>query len=143
VATGKVVVVGVDETEGSAAAVRFCATASEIVPLDVIAVHALGEDARLPSEAEFEEWCGPLLRAGCEIRRIVEDDRAGHLLERIASNEHADAIVIGASRRGAVAARLLGTVVDELAHHTSIPLVVVPASYGDAPGAPDEPGRGS
>lgn len=140
--SGKVVV-GVDETEGSAAAVRFCATVSATVPIDVIAVHALGEDSRLPSEAEFEQWCGPLLEAGCEIRRIVEDDRVGHLLQRVALNEHADAIVIGASRRGEVAARLLGTVVEDLAHHTSIPLVVVPASYGDEPGAPAEPGRGS
>ncbi len=120
-------VVGVDASEGSAAAVRWCSRMAPLLGGEVVVVHALAPDESLSLDEQFEGWCAPLRDAGVPVRRVVEDEAADRLLRRVASAADADLIVVGGTQRGQFAGLVLGSVVEDLAHHGRRPVVIVPA----------------
>jgi nucleotide-binding universal stress UspA family protein len=121
-------VVGVDGTEASAAAVDWCAEIGPLLGAEVIAVHALLDDAGFPSDQEFRSWCEPLHRAGMTVRRVAQDDDATRLLQQVAAAEQADLVVVGKTHRGELGGFILGSVVETLAYHARRPLVIVPVA---------------
>jgi len=64
------VVVGVDASAGSAAAIAWCAQVTPLLSPEVIAVHALTSEESLPSDAEFDDWCAPAADPGGVWQRI-------------------------------------------------------------------------
>jgi len=121
------IVVGVDGSEGAAAAIAWCREMAPRLAADVIVVHALRPDAEVPSLEQVDAWCAPFRDEDLPIRRVIEDEDPAMLLQRVACEEQADLVVIGATRRGELAGLLLGSVVEGLAYHARRPVLIVPA----------------
>ena len=147
----KRIVVGLDESDASRSAARWCAGLASATGARVTAVHGLG---KLPeifigtpaavasglglsgSESHswkakqrscLECWCAPLREAGIDHRgELVEDDAVAALLQ-VADHDHADLIVVGTHGHGGMVSRLLGGVPYRLAHHARVPVVIVPS----------------
>ncbi|MGH9042042.1 MAG: universal stress protein [Acidimicrobiia bacterium] len=144
------IVLGLDGSEGSQAAARWCAGLAGATGARVTVVHGLG---RLPEvfrgtpeavgtgiglfhsgagswrdelRSRLERWCGPLREAGVDYRTELVDDDAVDALLQVADKDHADLMVVGAQGHGGVVSRLLGGVTYKLAHHARVPVVIVP-----------------
>ena len=146
------IVVGLDDSEGSRAAARWCADLAGATGARVTAVHGLGKlpgvliggpDAvatglglsgsrfhswRAELRSHLERWCVPLLAAAVDYRTELVDDDAVDALLQMAEKEHADLIVVGAQGHGGMVSRLLGGVPYKLAHHAHVPVVIVPSA---------------
>lgn len=138
-------VVGVDASEGSAAAVAWCAGVAGDLDADVVAVHAvdLAPYATPPTSfalpvlsPEWREalryemtdvWCAPLQRTGVAHRVLLVDGPAAPTLIDVADDLHADLVVVGRRGHGGFAELLLGSVPHHLSHHCPRPVVIVPA----------------
>lgn len=145
------IVVGVDGSPPSQAALRFASDEARLRDARVVAVHAwtyvsaapLGEPGMLPMptpdlpgllEAERDAADGELqaaIRAALgekppvEIEpRLVEGDAAESL---VAAAQGADLVVVGSRGRGGLASALLGSVSSHVVHHATCPVVVVKA----------------
>src|SRR5437870_10881615 len=143
------IVVGLDDSEGSRAAARWCADHAGATGARVTAVHGLGKlpgvliggpDAvatglglsgsrfhswRAELRSHLERWCVPLLAAAVDYRTELVDDDVVDALLQMAEKEHADLIVVGAQGHGGMVSRLLGGVPYMLAHHSHVPMVIV------------------
>src|SRR5436190_3900210 len=121
--SGKIgrIIVGLDGSDGSAAALGWAVDLAKAADAEVVAVHvfelpyplnvpaaggaALGVSAELVSFQEsmrdtvrktFQTvWCAPLAQSGVRYRDVFEDGRAGPVLVEVANREHADLIVTG------------------------------------------------
>jgi nucleotide-binding universal stress UspA family protein len=146
------IVVGLDGSEGSRAAARWCADLAGATGARVTAVHGLGKlpgvliggpDAvatglglsgsrfhswRAELRSHLERWCIPLLAAAVDYRTELVDDDVVDALLQVAEKEHADLIVVGAQGHGGMVSRLLGGVPYKLAHHAHVPVVIVPSA---------------
>ncbi|TMC08771.1 MAG: universal stress protein [Chloroflexi bacterium] len=97
------IVVGIDGSEGSAAALRWAAPLAAATGAEVVVVHVIDPDTydlrslglpravlneddwREEIEDELEaRWCTPLVEAGVPYRARVEEGRAGPRLAEIA-----------------------------------------------------------
>jgi nucleotide-binding universal stress UspA family protein len=146
------IVVGVDGSTPSKAALRFAVDEARLRDARVLAVHAwtyvpvapIGEPGMLamPSgdlpgeldaerraaEAELQAAVEEVLdeKPSVEVdERLVEGD-AGEVL--VAEASGADLIVVGSRGRGGFASALLGSVSSHVVHHAACPVVVVKAS---------------
>jgi nucleotide-binding universal stress UspA family protein len=143
--TTRTIVLGVDGSEGSAAAVRWCVEMAPLLDARVVAIHALRpvvplvppvpsgpvtayDDAaeRRRLQVALEQWCEPLRTRGIKYTARVVDGAPALALMAIAGNEHATAIVVGRRGEGGFAELLLGSVPHALSHHADLPVVVVP-----------------
>jgi nucleotide-binding universal stress UspA family protein len=133
------IVVGVDGSPGSAAAVRWCADIAATVGAEVSAVCAFdphprggfGDDAsgwRTTAERAISaERIEPLQAAGVVVRtRIVEGTHPLGALEAVAAEEGAGLFVVGSRGLSAVGGLRLGRLPLQLVHHTHLPVVIVP-----------------
>ncbi|HEU5002046.1 MAG TPA: universal stress protein [Actinomycetota bacterium] len=149
------IVVGLDGSEGSAAAAAWCAELAAPTGAQVLAVHGAGKlpevfrgapDAvaagldlsghrhpgwKRDAEITLERWCEPLRTAGVPYRSAVVEDDAVHALLHVAAHEHADLIVVGAQGHGGMVGRILGGVTYKLAHHAHVPVVIVPGGLAE------------
>lgn len=57
---------------------------------------------------------------------ILKDERPDHTIIKVANEEKADLIVIGARGIGTLRRTVLGSVSDFVVHHSPIPVTVVP-----------------
>jgi nucleotide-binding universal stress UspA family protein len=138
------IVVGVDGSDASAAALKWAIRLAKAVGSQVIAVYAVdvpsyypepyGVPVQFDSEwraamrADFENrWCKPLKAAGVRYRTVMEDGRAASLLAGVADREKADMLVVGRRGRGGVAELLLGSTSHELVLHSKRPVLVISA----------------
>lgn len=140
------ILVGVDGSAGSAAALRWAARLALAAGAEVVAVHVLDpatEDVRplgLPrailNEADWRDaiqgeleatWCEPLARAGVRHRTRVEQGQPGPCLAELASQEHADLLVTGQRGLSGLTQLVHGSVSAYLTHHAPCPVAVVPA----------------
>jgi nucleotide-binding universal stress UspA family protein len=146
------ILVGLDGSPGSSAALDWAIDLARAVDAEVIAVHVFqlpypmlvpaaggtsmgvgGEVGSLEQslretvkETFRNEWCAPLEKAGVRYREVFGEGRAGPVLEEAAERERADLIVTG--RRGLTALRefFAGSVSQHLVHHAGVPVLVIP-----------------
>lgn len=141
-------VVGVDGSEGSAAALAWAVRAAATCGAEVEAVYAwelsyAWIDGYFP---DLERWLGEAERAagaaldaavdGCltpefdqvKVTRHVRQGQAATVLLREA--EGADLLVVGSRGRGELAALVLGSVSHQCAQHAEVPIVLVPRPRG-------------
>lgn len=145
------IVVGVDGSAPSLAALRWAADEAKLRDARLVAVHAwafippaplaepgLGpipagdlsaqlEAQRDAAEAELDAALeGAFLEApSVEIERKLIEDDAGNALEQESST--ADLVVVGSRGRSGITAALLGSVSKHVADHAACPVVVVKA----------------
>lgn len=143
------ILLGADGSEGSHAAVRWCAEMAPVLDAAVFAVFVseipatgvtgpVGMGGVGPAiDTEWyanmktvltEQWCAPLEAAGVTWQGEVLDGSPSHTLLTAADEVHADLIVIGRHGHGGLAERLMGSVPSHVAHHAHQPVVIVPAS---------------
>lgn len=144
--TARRIVVGLDGSEGSAAAARWCAEMAPLLHAEVIAVFALPvavgimpPTVPVTFPVEYDEatsrsltdelmtWCEPFRAAAIEFRAMLLDGEPAETLIRVADDVDAALIVTGRRGRGGFAELLLGSVPHRLTHHARRPVVVVPA----------------
>jgi nucleotide-binding universal stress UspA family protein len=140
------IVVGVDGSEESAAALRWAARLALAEDAELVVVHVLEPSAfeagplGLPravlNEADWREtihdemegtWCAPLHEAGVRHRARVEEGHPGLGLVAVATEEHAGLVVTGRRGLSGPAEALQGSVSAFVTHHAPCPVTVVPA----------------
>lgn len=136
------IVVGVDGSPQSAAALEWAIGLARATHAEVVAVHALylpiyagsGYEAALPVDEDWRreqekifvtEWCAPLRKSGVSYGTIFRDGQPASVIAEVADSYEADLIVVGRRGRGQVAELLLGSVSQDLTHHSLRPVLVV------------------
>ena len=137
----KTIVVGVDGSEGSIAALRFAideakTRGAEIKAVNVwhVPVAAYGSGlAPIPvDESDYEQLGKSALDSalakvdanGVTITPILREGQATEVL--VAEAKNADLLVVGSRGLGGFRGLLLGSVSQQCAHYASCPLVVIP-----------------
>lgn len=134
------VIVAVDGSPNSIAAVRWAAGLAAIAGAEVVAVHALGllegldAEGPVPAQPHREEirrqledtWCAPLDEAGVRTRRVLRDGNPISVILAVAAEEEADVIVVGSRGLGGYPELLLGSTSTQIAQHSDRPVVIVP-----------------
>ncbi len=139
------IVIGLDGSAGSTHALQWAIDLAKRLDGEVVAVHVDSPQIYIPApmgilppaetpeqrrdlgEAFATEWCLPLRRSGVRFRATIEDGSpTSTALIEVALREGADMIVVGARRLNGVAEFLLGSVSHQVAHHSPIPVVIVP-----------------
>ncbi|HEY8840180.1 MAG TPA: universal stress protein [Candidatus Dormibacteraeota bacterium] len=139
------IVVGVDGSEHSEAAIKWAVRMAKGMGSEVVAVFVVAppvyfdggflapvvppqfdEEWRASIKNQLEEvWCKSLRDAGVRYRAIMEDGRPASVIAQVAESVSADVIVIGRRGRGGVAEIVLGSVSHELVLHSKRPVLVV------------------
>lgn len=140
------VVVGVDGSEASIAAVQWAARDAELRNVALKIVHAVmpivvgGQGwPGGPIPADYaqlvEEEAARVINQAQEAARTATPARAGHIIAAVVHDQpvpalvemsrHAEMIVVGCHGEGAMAQALLGSVSSGLAHHSHCPVAVV------------------
>lgn len=129
------IVVGVDGSAGSAAAVAFCAMLAPVLGATVVAVYA--QEPIVPetdpgswhryAESEVRRWVAPIEDNGAPV--AVEADRDIHpiaALCRAIEAEPDTLAVVGTRGLGGISGMRLGRVPIQLVHRTGAAVVMVP-----------------
>jgi nucleotide-binding universal stress UspA family protein len=151
------IVVGVDGSQHSEAAIKWAVRMARGMGSEVVAVFAIAppvyfdggflapvvppqfdEEWRAGMKNEFEAvWCKSLRDAGVRYRTIMQDGRPASVIAQVADSVNADVIVIGRRGRGGVAELVLGSVSHELVLHSKRPILVIstdpPTQSGSQP----------
>lgn len=145
-----VIVVGVDQSEGAKAALRFALEEAKLRRATLRVVHAwqYGYIGATGVEGEYPALGGDIkeLRAGAETalaetlresipeadtveieRRVVEGRAAAVLVDE---SRGADLLVVGSRGHGGFTGLLLGSVSQQCAHHAACPVVIVHRAPG-------------
>jgi nucleotide-binding universal stress UspA family protein len=141
--TDGAVLVGLDDDDSSAEAIRFAARDADATGADLLVVHAWqmptpelsGSVAILASPIEerarhqlmLEAACTQVARAFPQLRirkGLVRDSPAGALL---AAAEGASLVVLGTHHRGVLAGAFLGSVGQDMLVESRVPACIVPA----------------
>ena len=139
------IVVGVDASEGSRRALEWAAKEAHLraAPLTVVlawqwstalypdagwatATTELIEDLEKIAEERLDDVCTAVAPAleGLEVKRaLVEGPPVSSLVE---AAQGAELLVVGTRGHGGFAGLLLGSVSQQLAHHSPCPIVIVP-----------------
>jgi len=139
------IVVGVDASQASEAALRWAIGYARAVGAEVVAVHAFEapvyfsypsiETAPILVDQLFregvrrrfeEDWCAPLAEAGVPYRTVMADGRAANVLLDVADRETAELVVTGRRGLNTLGELVLGSVSHHLVHGSKCPVVVVP-----------------
>jgi nucleotide-binding universal stress UspA family protein len=151
------IVVGVDGSDGSHAAVRWSAQEAHRRQMPLRIVAAGGLDAVAPATASesfwrdlsayLESWGSYAVNEAADLARqttSVEPQTAVHLREPAVialqrESESAGLLVVGSQGRGGAIGSRLGSTAIALTQQASCPVVVVPTAFGGPVGA-EEPG---
>lgn len=154
------VVVGLDGSPSSAAALAWAigyarAAAAEIVAVHAFALppdhvgHAIGQATPFPydkavrgrTQAALEHrWCAPLSTAGVAWRTVFRDGCPASVLLEVAEREDAELIVTGRRGLSALGEFVLGSVSHELMHRSRRPVALIPRPERPVrPAPPPEP----
>lgn len=144
----KKIVVGVDGSDHSEAAIDWAARMAKGMGSEVIAVFAISPPVyfdvgsmstvpplqfdpawRAEMKKEFErDWCKDLRKAGVKYRTVFEDGHPSRVITQVADRVNADLIVVGRRGRGGVAELVLGSVSHQLVLHSKRPVLVIEAA---------------
>ncbi len=139
------ILVGVDESPGSAEAVLWCREVASALGAEVIAVHAelpLAEwvphtdpDSWYQHALEHcATWVAPLRDAGIPTEiDVVEHEPVAGLTDAGVRNQ-AGLLVVGTRGTGGITGLRLGSTALKVLHHSGLPVVLVPPGHGVAPG---------
>jgi nucleotide-binding universal stress UspA family protein len=145
------IVVGVDGSDPSVAALRWAAEEASFREAQLVAVHAwsyvppapIAEPGMIPlpatdlvgqldaerraAQAELEAAIDDAFPSGrpVEIEERLVEESAGEAL--VAAGAEADLLVVGSSGRGGIASAILGSVSRHVVSHAHCPVVVVKA----------------
>jgi nucleotide-binding universal stress UspA family protein len=137
--TGRRILVGVDGSDNSIAAVRWAGDLASALGAEVVAVHVLGLLDRLepggeavPVESHLAEiralfethWCAPL--SGAKFRTELRYGSPVAVLIDTANEVDADLIVVGSRGLGGFAELLLGSTSSQVAQHSGRAVLIVP-----------------
>lgn len=148
------ILVCVDGSEGSAAALGWAIALARKTDAEIVAVHALEVPVyaqadvgmgpvysappadplwwdrlrKATAEAFEQEWCAPLARSGLPYRTVLQEGKPASAIEEVADRERPDLVVVGRRGLGGLTELLLGSVSHALVHHARRPIVVVPHS---------------
>jgi nucleotide-binding universal stress UspA family protein len=133
------VVVGVDGSDASFAAVEWTADFAASVDASVIAVNVAEpflewtpadspDNWRRDAERRINEWTAPLTDAGVTARAVAHRDLypADGLLG-VSATRHGDLLVVGTRGVGGFSGLRTGGVAIKILHRANLPLVLVPA----------------
>jgi nucleotide-binding universal stress UspA family protein len=139
------IVVGVDGSEHSRRALKWCAMYAAALDGEIVVVHAIGMPVIVsPMTATFPvpefapqdrekvegivtgDWCAPLVNASLPFRVVLKDGDPAFCIMQVAETEKADLVVTGRRGRGGFAELLLGSTTHALSHHLNRPLLIVP-----------------
>jgi len=131
------IVLGVDGSPGSLAAVAWCCELAARTKASVQVVHAHQPGARAgtstdpadwrdEAERHCREWAGPLQVLGHLGSVVVVDDDPARAIHGRADDADADLVVIGSRGTGGFHGLRLGSVALKLLHHATRPTVIVP-----------------
>jgi nucleotide-binding universal stress UspA family protein len=136
----RTVVVGADGSEGSSAAVEWCAQLAGLDETSAVAVNveAPGTQAsregspddwlHYVEEQQLKEWVAPLEQAMGPVERVaVRHRRPADALLATARDRNADLIVIGSRGAGGFSHLRLGGTALRVLHRADLPAVLVPA----------------
>jgi nucleotide-binding universal stress UspA family protein len=136
------IVLGVDGSVGSAAAVRFCAAFAPRIGATVVAVHATDpnsegtpevEPSGVQQDAMVREWIAPIEAAGAPVAVEVHGDAHPVVALRRAIEAEPDTLaVVGTRGLGGFSGLRLGRVPIQLVHSTGAAVVLVPAQPDEA-----------
>jgi nucleotide-binding universal stress UspA family protein len=137
------VLVGVDGSRGSSAAIEWSARLAGMSGAKVLAAHVLTYNREFVRDLTLDtirtwrlelvhdletRWTDHLRSVGVPHRCVlVEDDSPARGLLHLAEREQAGLLVVGSRGRGALGGHLLGGTSYKLVHHADRPVVVVPA----------------
>jgi nucleotide-binding universal stress UspA family protein len=144
------VVVGIDGSRISEAALAFAFEAAAIRKVPLVAVHAWTDSVLEAAVAPLLDWdaieadehrlLAERLAGWSEkypdvaVRRVVARDRPAHALIEQATGTAAQLVVVGSRGRGSAAGLVLGSVSHAVLHHSPCPVAVVRAD--PSPAAP-------
>lgn len=134
------VVVGIDGSESSRAAVRVAATEARLRRVGLQAVHAvhwdrIGTELITPTEDQLVEWGRHLVDhqladlsqhladAGVEAQPVIVHGHPGDVL--VEYSRTADLLVLGSRGHNPLTSLLLGSTSDYCAHHATCPVMIV------------------
>lgn len=132
--------VGVDGSTASQAALRWAATLAAGTGAEIVAVNAWSPGSDDTEHATYdrplderraaveEGWGQPAMDLGVELRGVVGAGDPRQVVSPMAEAEGADVLVLGRTgSSGGPGFLHLGSLVEYVAHHTTLPLAVVPA----------------
>ena len=137
------IVVGVDSSDGARRALEWAIGEARTHGSKVVAVHTWNvpiapvgpgvaavsfdsDDFRAAGQQAFDAAMQGVSAEGVELeQRLVEGSPANGLMD-VAREERADLLVVGTRGHGGFTGLLLGSVSSTLAHHSPVPLVIVP-----------------
>ena len=138
----KRIVVGVDGSAQSMAALKWAVRIAKGMGSQITAVYALNlpiyfapqygvpfqidPEWRHDMKTDFEnKWCKPLIAAGVRYQTVMDDGRPASVIAAVAERENAELIVVGRRGRGGVAELLLGSVSHELVLSSKRPVLLI------------------
>ncbi len=135
----KTILVGVDGSHASNAAVRWAIELAELLGARLIALHSLGLLSSVPQEGlvpteghrraiveEFEnDWCAPIHQSGVSCKTVIVDGNPVSAILAVSEEENVDLVVLG-SRGHSVTGVLLGSTSHQVAERSRCPVVIIP-----------------
>jgi len=137
----RVIVVGVDGSADSGAAVRFAGELAGALGAEVVAVHALGlldrlepDGPRVPTQPHRDEiaakvegeWTAELAAAGVPHRAVLHDGNPVDVMLQVVEEVGADLVVVGSRGIGGSPIQLLGSTSTQVAQRAPCPVTIVP-----------------
>lgn len=148
--TTRRLVLGYDGSTGARAAVEWCIEHAGLFDAEVVVVgvvDAVFMDGLSPAESpaiglSFDATMDAMVQAVTDVvteavealeaadiscRPVIVRGNPAQSLDRVANENSAELIVVGRRGSGGFVEMLLGSVPHTLAHHATVPLVIVPA----------------
>ena len=136
----KRIMVGLDGSAASTAAVRWSATLASATGAELVGLHAyrnpyaevpVDEHERMLAErAQIidQQWLRPAVEAGVRVRSQIVEGDPRRMLPATAQDGDVDLLVLGRGDQGVKPGFFhLGSVVEHIAHDARQPLAVIPA----------------
>jgi nucleotide-binding universal stress UspA family protein len=121
------IVVGVDGSAGSGAAVTFAASLARALDAPVVAVHVADPGTEVPERARVHEWIAPLEAGGVAVEVEISTDLVPVAAMTRAIAAAPDTLaVVGTRGLGGFSGLRLGGVATHLAHTCDAAVVLVP-----------------